>query len=187
VRQLAAALRPASLLAVSRLSTDFRPASWSFGVRQLAAAFPPRACSRSLGFPPNSGQQAGLQQSGGKPPHSKTTRCRSHHQKPTVTITAGGIVDAAHIHEFRDSRNNDPRNGIALSKNAHWTFDQGLWTIADDYRIIVAIGHFAEAGPNKDNLLASYPGRRLHLPEERTLWPDPIHLPWHRKTRSKTA
>jgi len=42
-----------------------------------------------------------------------------------TTITAGSIVDAAHIHEFRDSRNNDPRNGIALSKNAHWTFDQG--------------------------------------------------------------
>jgi len=35
-----------------------------------------------------------------------------------TTITAGSIVDAAHIHEFRDSRNNDPRNGIALSKNA---------------------------------------------------------------------
>src|SRR5208337_1438598 len=69
-----------------------------------------------------------------------------------TTITAGSIVDAAHIHEFRDSRNNDPRNGIALSKNAHWTFDQGLWAIADDYRIIVAIGHFAEAAPNEDNL-----------------------------------
>jgi len=104
-----------------------------------------------------------------------------------TTITAGSIVDAAHIHEFRDSRNNDPRNGIALSKNARWTFDRGLWTIADDYRIIVAIGHFAEAGPNKDNLLASYHGKRLHLPEDRTLWPDPIHLAWHRKKRFKAV
>ena len=104
-----------------------------------------------------------------------------------TTITAGSIVDAAHIHEFRDSRNNDPSNGIALSKNAHWTFDQGLWTIADDYRIIVAIGHFAEAGPNEENLLASYHSKRLHLPEDRTLWPDPIHLAWHRKTRFKAA
>ena len=51
-----------------------------------------------------------------------------------TTITAGSIVDAAHIHEFRDSRNIDPRNGIALSKNAHWTFDRGLWSISDDFR-----------------------------------------------------
>gem|GEM_PF-5268008 len=36
------------------------------------------------------------------------------------------IVDAAHIHEFRDSRNNDPRNGLALCKNAHWQFERGL-------------------------------------------------------------
>jgi putative restriction endonuclease len=104
-----------------------------------------------------------------------------------TTIPAGSTVDAAHIHEFRDSRNNDPRNGITLSKNAHWTFDQGLWTVADDYRIIVAVGQFAEAGPNEDNLLASYHGRRLHLPEDRTIWPDPIHLAWHRKSRFKSA
>ena len=104
-----------------------------------------------------------------------------------TTITAGSIVDVAHIHEFRDSRNNNPRNGIALSKNAHWTFDQGLWTIADDYRIIVAVGQFAEAGPNEDNLLASYQGKRLQLPEDRTLWADPIHLVWHRKVRFKAA
>jgi putative restriction endonuclease len=104
-----------------------------------------------------------------------------------TTITAGSIVDAAHIHGFRDSRNNEPRNGIALSKNAHWTFDQGLWTIADDYRIIVAIGHFAEAGPNEDNLLQSYHGRRLNLPEDKTLWPDPIHLVRHRKEKFGAA
>jgi len=148
----------------------------------------PRELARGhLGFPPNSGQQAGLQQSGGKPPHSKTTHCCSRRQRAVVTITAGSIVDAADIHEFRDRRNNDPRNGIALSKNAHWTFDQGLWTIADDYRIVVAVGHFAEAGPYKEDLLASCHGRLIHLPEVKTLWPDPIHLAWHRKSRFKSA
>ena len=30
-----------------------------------------------------------------------------------TTITGGSIVDAAHIHQFSDSRNNDPRNGLA--------------------------------------------------------------------------
>ena len=157
----------------------------------LLPLYPRRACSRaaSLGGIDKSqrGQQAGLWQSGGKPPHSKTTHCCSRRQRAVVTITAGSIVDAADIHEFRDRRNNDPRNGIALSKNAHWTFDQGLWTIADDYRIVVAVGHFAEAGPYKEDLLASCHGRLIHLPEVKTLWPDPIHLAWHRKSRFKSA
>jgi putative restriction endonuclease len=96
-------------------------------------------------------------------------------------------VDAAHIHEFRDSRNSDPRNGIALSKNAHWTFEQGLWTIADAYRIIVAVGQFAEAGPNEHNLLASYHGKRPHLPEDRTLWPELPYLGWDRKSKFRMA
>jgi putative restriction endonuclease len=104
-----------------------------------------------------------------------------------TTITAGSIVDAAHIHEFRDSRNNHPRNGIALCKNAHWTFDQGLWTIADDYRVIVAVGHFAEAGPSQDMLLESLHGRKLGLPADKAIWPDPIHLAWHRKARFRAA
>jgi len=104
-----------------------------------------------------------------------------------TTVTAGSIVDAAHIHEFRDGRNNNPRSGIALRKNAHWTFDQGLWTISDDYRVIVAVGHFAEAGPSHLDLLGSHHGTRLHLPEDKTLWPHPIHLAWHRRTRFKGA
>jgi putative restriction endonuclease len=104
-----------------------------------------------------------------------------------TTITAGSIVDAADIHEFRDTRNNDPRNGIALSKNAHWTFDQGLWTISDQYRIIVAVGHFTEAGPSRLDLLESYHGKHLRLPEDKALWPDPTHLAWHRGHTFKGA
>ena len=57
-----------------------------------------------------------------------------------MTISSGSNIDAAHIHQFSDSRNNDVRNGIALSKNAHWLFDEGLWTIADDYTVKVALG-----------------------------------------------
>ena len=51
---------------------------------------PPRACSRatSLGGIHNSqhGQQAGLWESGGKPPHSKTTE-RRYRQESMVTFT----------------------------------------------------------------------------------------------------
>ena len=97
-----------------------------------------------------------------------------------TTISAGSIVDAAHIHRFASSRNNDPRNGISLCKNAHWLFDQGLWSVTDDYRVIVAIGHFYESSPDNKGL-ESYNGALLRLPADRNLWPGPTYIAWHRK------
>ena len=99
-----------------------------------------------------------------------------------MTISSGSIVDAAHIHQFSDSRNNDVRNGIALCKNAHWLFDNGLWTIAGDYTVKVADGHFAEASPEQTSL-AGLHGRRLLLPNNLAVYPDRTHLAWHRANR----
>ena len=99
-----------------------------------------------------------------------------------TTIMAGSIVDAAHIHQFADSRNNDPQNGLALSKNAHWLFDQGLWTIADDYTVIVAVGQFVEQSPDQKGL-RDYHGQKIRLPKDPALWPNLLHLVWHRKNR----
>jgi putative restriction endonuclease len=99
-----------------------------------------------------------------------------------LTISSGSIVDAAHIHQFSDSRNNDVRNGIALSKNAHWLFDEGLWTIADDYTVSVAVGHFAEDSPEQKPLVDHY-GKKIRLPCDSSFYPDPAHLGWHRKSR----
>jgi putative restriction endonuclease len=99
-----------------------------------------------------------------------------------TTITAGGIVDAAHIHQFADSRNDDPRNGMALCKNAHWLFDKGLWSLDDDYRVLVATGRFDEDAPDQKPL-ANYAGQQIRLPNNHLLWPDRKHLAWHRKKR----
>src|SRR6266702_2049603 len=77
-----------------------------------------------------------------------------------TTITGKSIVDAAHIHQFADSRNNDPRNGLALCKNAHWLKGNGLWTLTDDYRVLVAIGHFTEDSPEHEGL-ADYHGAKI--------------------------
>lgn len=91
-------------------------------------------------------------------------------------------MDTAHIHQFADSRNNDPCNGIALCKNAHWLFDQGLWTISDDYMVIVATGQFAEQSPDHKGL-RDYHGQRVRLPSDPTLRPKMIYLSWHRKNK----
>jgi putative restriction endonuclease len=84
------------------------------------------------------------------------------------------------IHQFARSRNNALNNGIALSRNAHWLFDNGLWSIRDDYTVLVAEKHFAEAG-DAALLLARMQGCKLALPANPAHWPTPQHLEWHRR------
>lgn len=97
-----------------------------------------------------------------------------------VTVDSGSIVDAAHIHQFADSRNNHPRNGIALCKNAHWMFDEGLWSLDDNYRVLVAKKRFDESGAEA-LLLSLKANHRILLPTDPNYWPDKAHLAWHRK------
>lgn len=101
-----------------------------------------------------------------------------------TTISSGAIVDAAHIHQFADSRNNDPKNGVALCKNAHWQFDVGLWSIDEDYRVVVASGAFSESSPNQRSLLEMQ-GQSLLLPSDKAIWPSQVHLAWHRRSKFK--
>src|SRR5262249_2482771 len=99
-----------------------------------------------------------------------------------MTISADSIIDAAHIHQFADSRNNDVRNGLALCKNAHWLFDSGLWTIAPDFTVMVASGRFSEDSPDQ-KALSENDGQLIRLPGNPAVYPDPAHLDWHRKKK----
>lgn len=97
-----------------------------------------------------------------------------------VTVDSGSIAEAAHIHQFADSRNNHPRNGIALCKNAHWMFDEGLWSLDDDYRVLIDPNRFDESGVN-ELLLSPKANARVLLPADPNYWLDKTHLAWHRK------
>jgi putative restriction endonuclease len=46
-----------------------------------------------------------------------------------MTAEGASIVDAAHIEPWCETQNDDITNGLALSKNAHWMFDEGLWSV----------------------------------------------------------
>lgn len=97
-----------------------------------------------------------------------------------TTITGASVVDAAHIHQFADSRNDDPRNGIALSKNSHWLFDNGLWTLDEGYRVVVATRSFREESPDQKQLLV-YHGSQIRLPDDEALHPQQEYIRWHRE------
>jgi hypothetical protein len=102
---------------------------------------------------------------------------------PPVECTLGYMVQACHIHEHSKSRNNDPGNGLALTTDAHWMFDKGLWTAipkGDDFIIHVAIGNYTESTAHGE-FLARHHGRALHFDANAKLRPAVEHLDWHRR------
>lgn len=101
-----------------------------------------------------------------------------------VLLPSGiALVEAAHIHQFSQSRNDDITNGMALCRNHHWAFDQGLWTLGCDFDVIVASSAFSEEAPNQLSL-GAYHSRRVDLTrlavDHR---PSQKHLDWHRKQK----
>jgi putative restriction endonuclease len=93
------------------------------------------------------------------------------------------IVQAAHIHQHAVSGNDDPRNGLALTPDAHWMFDQGLWTAepkGDQFLIRVAHGRFTESSPQSRSL-AAMDQKPLHFHEHARIRPAAELLAWHRK------
>ena len=64
-----------------------------------------------------------------------------------LTAEGAAIVDAAHIEPWAESGNDDLTNGLALCKNAHWMFDEGLWSVLGDGRVVLARSRFTENGP----------------------------------------
>ncbi len=98
------------------------------------------------------------------------------------TITPSGLtlVEAAHIHQFAKSKNNEPDNGVALCRNHHWAFDAGLWSIDESSRVIVAHSFIEEISPFP-NTLANFAGRSLDFSWiAQNLRPNSRHIEWHR-------
>ena len=46
------------------------------------------------------------------------------------------VVDAAHIIPWSKTHDDDPRNGLALCRLCHWTFDKGLLWVNTEYVVL---------------------------------------------------
>lgn len=96
---------------------------------------------------------------------------------------SSSIVQAAHIHQHAVSGNNDLHNGLALTPDAHWMFDAGLWTAipkGDHFMIKIAIGRFSESSPHGQSL-ASFDGKPLYFHEHARIRPAAEYFTWHQK------
>ena len=88
-------------------------------------------------------------------------------------------VEAAHIVPWSISHNDDPRNGLALSKLCHWAFEEGLITFSTDY--VIQLSSELTASYNAPGYLGTLKGRPIHLPDETSLRPAPEYLTWHQE------
>ena len=98
------------------------------------------------------------------------------------TRRGGSIVEAAHIHQFSKSRNDNPDNGLALTRDAHWMFDEGLWTVDEGSRVRVSQEIFTEWGPEARWLKQQH-GEPLKFLDGVQLRPAAQHLGWHRANK----
>jgi len=88
-------------------------------------------------------------------------------------------VEAAHIIPWSESYDDSPQNGMALCRLCHWTFDEGLLGVSDEYELIGSPQLKATHNiPGHINTLVS---RGIIGPQEEYLWPDTEALIWHRE------
>ena len=86
-------------------------------------------------------------------------------------------VEAAHIRPVEAKGPDIVSNGLALSGTAHWMFDRGLLTVADDHEILIS-RHVND--PDGVRSMINKTGHIL-APARLTSRPHPHFLRWHRE------
>lgn len=85
----------------------------------------------------------------------------------------------AHIISKQERGTDDPRNGLALSRSVHWAFDRGLFTISDQYEVV--INPKARGAKFSNFPLLELDRRKIDLPKDGYYKPHPEALEWHRR------
>jgi putative restriction endonuclease len=108
---------------------------------------------------------------------------RAYDERCAVTglklINGGGRaeVEAAHIRPVEADGPDIVSNGLALSGTAHWMFDRGLITLADDMQILVSR---QVNDPETVHSILNKTGYAL-VPHRLSERPHPHFLEWHRQ------
>ena len=87
-------------------------------------------------------------------------------------------VQAAHVIGLCDGGADEPRNGIALTGTLHWAFDQGLFVVGEDRRIIVPP---AVSAMGENEWLTQFHGRRIMEARSENLRTAAEAFTWHRE------
>lgn len=96
-----------------------------------------------------------------------------------VTPDGHTVVDAAHIVPWSESHNDDITNGMALCRLCHWTFDEGMIGVRNDYTVITS--PLLVRNSNVPGFLLNLADRPIIGPQEYDLWPAREALARHRR------
>ena len=83
-------------------------------------------------------------------------------------------LETAHIKPKSHGGTFLPNNGIALSRDIHWAFDKGFFTLSEDYTIMVH-------EKLENEYLSSLNGSKINIPENDFFAPDKSNLKYHRE------
>ena len=88
-------------------------------------------------------------------------------------------AQAAHIVPKKENGTDDPRNGLSLCRTHHWAFDNGLFSLSENYQI--TISPIVLKADTTNFSLAEYSNTQISLPRNEIIYPHPSALDWHRK------
>ena len=96
--------------------------------------------------------------------------------------TGFNLLEAAHIQAHSKRGPDVPENGLALTPTAHEMFDALLWTVSDDFKVIVPEKRFKESVSlgGEHFKLGDRHGRKLCFHGQAQLRPAREYLKWHR-------
>ncbi|MCK4481617.1 HNH endonuclease [Candidatus Bathyarchaeota archaeon] len=84
-------------------------------------------------------------------------------------------LEAAHIIPGLYGGPAHPKNGIPMSRDLHWAFDLGFFTISKNYSVIIHddVSEIPE--------MKAIDGSGILLPQDKRAWPSQFSLEWHQK------
>jgi len=86
------------------------------------------------------------------------------------------MVEAAHIHPFSNSGDDDPRNGLALTPDMHWAMDAALIAPGPDYKWHVS--RMLDSRIPDHRIFTELEGKPIFLPREQRMYPRQDVLDW---------
>ena len=94
---------------------------------------------------------------------------------PVIRHTDLMNLEAAHIIPKAFKGGDNPLNGLCLCRDYHWAFDNGFFTVEDNYTVLIH--------PRASEIpsLSSKNGTSLILPQDTRIWPDQHALRFHRE------
>jgi putative restriction endonuclease len=88
------------------------------------------------------------------------------------------IVEAAHIVPWSKSHDDKPQNGLALCRLCHWSFDEGLMGVGQEYEVLISPA--VRQDNNFSGHMETLSGRGIFRPKGSGYWPNQDNLDYHR-------